>query len=144
LNNPAAQGALTQPVFFLTEVKGPQLRAGANDLTRRHALADYVTSPTNPWFVRAFVNRIWTELLGKGFYSPVDDMGPERFAIHEPVLELLAQGFIDSGYDLRWVFQSIANTQAYQRQLVPNQTGEFRPAFASATPARLGADQIFQ
>ena len=32
----------------------------------------------NPWFATAFVNRMWRELVGEGFYEPVDDMGPDR------------------------------------------------------------------
>ncbi|MEW4489184.1 DUF1549 domain-containing protein [Thalassoglobus sp. JC818] len=144
LNNPASQGTLTQPVFFIPEVRGPEIHPGSSDLTRRHALADYVTSPTNPWFARAFVNRVWAEMLGKGFYMPVDDMGPERFALYEPVLDMLAQGFADHGYDIKWVYRTIANTQAYQRRLVAIPTDEYQPPFASAVPTRLSADQIFQ
>ncbi|WP_197440980.1 DUF1549 domain-containing protein [Thalassoglobus neptunius] len=144
LSNPASQGTLTEPVFFIPEVRGPEVNPGSSDQTRRHALADYVTSPTNAWFARAFVNRVWAEMLGKGFYMPVDDMGPERFAMYESVLDMLAQGFVDHDYDIKWVYRTIANTQAYQRRLTANPSGEYQPPFASAVPARLSADQIYQ
>lgn len=144
LSNPASQGTLTQPVFFLTEVRGPQLRDDADDLTRRHALADYVTSPTNPWFAKAFVNRIWSEMLGQGFYTPIDDIGPERTPVFGDVLDLLAQGFIESGYDVKWVYRTIANTQAYQRQMRQGSVEDQRLPFAVATPSRLRSDQLYE
>lgn len=143
LNNPASQGTLTQPVFFIPEVRGPKLRKGASDLTRRHALADYVTSPTNPWFAKAFVNRVWAEMLGQGFYMPVDDMGPERIAIFEDVLDVLADGFVQNQYDVKWVFQTIANTAAYQREVRSRDGDEYIPPFAVSTTTRLSSDQIF-
>lgn len=142
LNNPASRGTMMQPAFFIKESKGPRLSPGADDLTRREALADYITAPSNPWFSRAIVNRIWGELLGRGFYSPIDDIGPERQAIHEDVLELLSREFVANGYSLKWLYRTIMNTDAYQRQLAPAASAEPVP-FASATPGRLRADQIY-
>lgn len=142
LNNPASRGTMTQPAFFIPEATGPKLSAGADDITRREALADYITSPDNPWFSRAIVNRIWGELLGRGFYSPIDDLGPERQPIHGEVLDLLSREFVASGHDLKWLFQTIMNTQVYQRRLGTPTTTEPVP-FASALPGRLKADQIY-
>ncbi|WP_417851156.1 DUF1549 domain-containing protein [Thalassoglobus sp.] len=144
LNDPASKGTLTQPVFFVPEVRGPELREDADDLTRRHALVDYITSPSNPWFAKAFVNRIWAEMLGEGFYMPIDDMGPERVAMFEEVLDVLAAGFVENDYNVKWVFRTIANTQAYQRSLQLQDEADYVPPFASASPTRLRADQIYQ
>lgn len=144
LNNPASQGTLTQPVFFIPDAKGPRMRAEADDMTRRHALVDYITSPTNEWFAKAFVNRIWSEMLGQGFYTPIDDIGPERIAIFEEVLEVLADGFVKNQYDVKWVYRTIANTDAYQRQLREKESEHYTPPFASAAPTRLSSDQIYQ
>ncbi|MDB4743544.1 DUF1549 domain-containing protein [Planctomicrobium sp.] len=143
LNNPASRGTLTQPVFFIPEAKGPKLRDDADDMTRRHALTDYITSPTNPWFAKAFVNRIWSEMLGQGFYTPIDDMGPERIAMFEEVLDLLADGFVKNQYDVKWVYRTIANTDAYQRQIRTKNSEHYVPPFASASPTRLSSDQIY-
>lgn len=144
LNNPASRGTLTQPVFFIPEAKGPRLRQDADDMTRRHALVDYITSPSNPWFAKAFVNRTWAEMVGKGFYTPVDDMGPERLAIFEEVLDQLADGFISNQYDVKWVYRTIANTEAYQRQIRQKSADSYEPPFASAEPARLNSDQLYR
>ncbi|MCA8999973.1 MAG: DUF1553 domain-containing protein, partial [Planctomycetaceae bacterium] len=142
LDNPASQGLLIEPVFFISEVKGPALSRGADDLTRRSALVDYLTSKSNPWFSRAIVNRIWGELLGRGFYMPIDDMGPERTPVHPEVLELLSEEFVTHGYDLKWLFRTILNTKAYQRSLAVDPVAEQIP-FAAASPGRLRADQIY-
>jgi hypothetical protein len=138
LQNPTSEGKLMQPVFF---VDGSRLKAGASDENRRAALAREITSRGNPWFRKAFVNRVWAELLGEGFTTPVDDMGPGRPAQHEEVLNLLANGFAAHDYDIKWLLRTIANTQAYQRQLALDVEGE--ETFAGASPTRLRADQIY-
>ncbi len=139
LENPSEPGTLTEPVFFVDEASVP---FGTKDLDRRSSLADAMTSPDNPWFARAFANRIWSEMLGEGFYTPIDDMGPERSAQHAAVLDTLATGFVANQYDIKWLFRTIANTQAYQRS-VQESTDEELPAFASMSPTRLRGDQIF-
>ena len=142
LSDPSTPGEVTRPRFFLDGV-GAQL--GTNDLNRRRLVAVAITDPGNVWFARSTVNRIWNELVGSGFYSPVDDMGPERDAVAADVLDLLCEGFVESGYDLKWLLATIANTAAYQRSL---RTEEFvstsdEAPFLAATPTRLRADHIY-
>lgn len=137
LSNPASRGTKIDPVFFISENKQD---AGLPDVRRREALAAEITSPENPWFARAFVNRIWTEMLGAGFYTPVDDMGPERSAVAPDVLDRLADDFTASGYDVKWLFRTIAATDAYQRKL--GDVDATAP-FAAASPTRLRSDQLY-
>ncbi|MCA9110971.1 MAG: DUF1549 domain-containing protein [Planctomycetaceae bacterium] len=139
LDNPSEPGTKTVPVFFVDDASVPY---GTKDLDRRTSLAAAMTSPDNPWFARAFVNRIWSEMLGEGFYMPIDDMGPERQAQLPEVLDTLAAGFVANDYDVKWLFRTIANTQAYQRS-VQESDSEALPAFASMSPTRLRGDQIF-
>lgn len=141
LDNPAARGTLIEPKFF---VDGSHLPAGSEDLERRSALARAITDPHNPWFARAFVNRVWTELFGEGFYNPVDDLGPQRTCVYPEALEALCQGFIANDYDISWLFRTITNTRAYQRAVGERQPGDTSPAFAAAVPTRLRSDQIYQ
>jgi len=143
LENPTARGTLMQPAFFINEEK---VATGLKDAERRELLAKFVTDPDNPWFAKAFVNRIWSEMLGRGFYSPVDDMGPLRDPEHEQAIELLSEAFTKNGYDTKWLFRTIANTAAYQRSSSsPNKQTEIDEpiAFACATPTRLRSEQIF-
>jgi hypothetical protein len=124
-----------QPVFF---VDGHKLGYGTSDDDRRAALAQHITSADNEWFSRAFVNRIWAELTGEGFYMPIDDLGPERTAQFPEALDLLADGFTDSGYDIQWLYRTIAGTLVYQRRLGSVGGPEF-----AASPSRLRADQVY-
>ncbi|MEX1096513.1 MAG: DUF1549 domain-containing protein [Planctomycetales bacterium] len=140
LDDPRARGTPMTPVFFLDQTRAGR---GLNDQARRAALAANLTKPDNPWFARAFVNRAWTEMLGRGFYDLVDDMGPERVAESPEVLDLLAQSFVQSGHDVRWVYRTIAGTEAYQRRIESPGTIGGTPAFASATPTRLRSDAIY-
>jgi hypothetical protein len=140
LTDPASQGTLIEPTFFVDHAA---IEEGADDLERRSALAASITSRDNPWFARAFVNRVWTELMGEGFYTPVDDLGPERSARNPEVLAILANGFVASDYNIRWVFETTVRTRAYQRALGTRGPGETSPAFAAAVPIRLRSDQIY-
>jgi hypothetical protein len=140
LQHPQSEGKKLDPMFFLGNHKPG---AGLSDLDRRKSLARYITSPDNPWFARAFVNRLWGQLLGEGFYMPIDDIGPERTANYPAALETLSAGFTASGYDVAWLFRAIANTETYQRQIRPRDPAAPAPAFASASPVRLRADHLF-
>lgn len=140
LKNPDSEGAVVDPKFF---VDGSTLPHGQKDEDRRRAVAASFTSRENPWFARAIVNRVWAEMLGEGFYMPVDDLGPTRSARYPEVLELICQNFVASGCDPKWLVRTIANTQAYQRKIQSKPASETDLPFASATPVPLRADVIF-
>jgi hypothetical protein len=139
LQHPNSEGKQLDPVFFLGNLKPG---SGLADLDRRQSLARYITAPTNPWFAKAFVNRLWGQLVGEGFYMPIDDIGPERTPRHPAALEALSTGFIASGYDIAWLFRAITNTEAYQRQIRPRDPNQSLP-FAAAAPSRLRADLLY-
>jgi Protein of unknown function (DUF1553)/Protein of unknown function (DUF1549) len=123
---------------FLT---GEALGLDADDAERRQALAKFITSPKNPWFAKCYVNRIWTALLGWGFYPTVNDLGSSVEARHPAALDFLAQSWVASGYDVRWLFRTIALTRAYQRQDQPPTADDPAPAVC---PVRLRAEQVFE
>ena len=74
------------PKFFLASAT-TSLPNGLTADARRKAGAEFVTGQDNPWFAKAYVNRVWYSLTGDAFYTPVDDMGPERTAKAPEVLE---------------------------------------------------------
>ena len=127
-----------KPRFFAT---GAGNGLGTSDRDRRELLARQMTTPDNPWFARALVNRLWNELLGEGFYSPVDDLGPGRTPSYPAVLEKLSDGFVQSGYDVRWLLEVITRTRAYQRGLAGSESGA--DGLAANQPTRLRSDQLF-
>ncbi len=109
---------------------------------RHQVAADYITAQDNPWFAKAFVNRIWYVLMGDAFYMPVDDMGPQRTPKAPEVLDALATQWQQGGYDVRWLFRTIMNSQAYQRRVQSTDSASGRTPFAANVASRLRADQI--
>lgn len=135
LSDPGSEGTRIDPAFFIS---GTEIRSGQNDLARRKAVAGMITAPSNPWFAKAIVNRLWGELTGSAFYTPVDDLGPDRHAEYPEVLDLLCSGFVAHGYDLQWLFRTITATQFYQRPVDTSADG-----FVRLEPVRLRADQFY-
>lgn len=130
-----------QPKFFLASEKST-VPAGLSASQRRALAASYITGQDNPWFAKAFVNRVWYVLLGDGFYNPVDDIGPTR-TVHNPeVIDALADAWQKGGYDVRWLFRTILNSRAYQREFRASTTSAGKIPFAANCPSRLRADQI--
>lgn len=138
-NDPSSEGTVMQPVFFLSEQK---LEVGVKDADRRGTLAEWITTRENPWFAKAFVNRIWSELLGEGFYEPVDDMGPDRDHIAPKTLDYLSHAFAETGYDVKWFYRTVMATEAYQRESRSRRTTEETP-FVASCAQRLRAEQLF-
>jgi len=137
LKDPAAQGTRMQPKFFLTSAK---LDFGTPDAERRGTVAEWMTA--NPWFATAFSNRMWAELVGEGFYEPIDDIGPDRKASAPKAVEALSKCFADSGYDIKWLIRTICATEAYQRESRPWREADGTPFVANvAQPLR--SDQLF-
>ncbi|MBI3838802.1 MAG: DUF1549 domain-containing protein [Planctomycetia bacterium] len=139
LNHPDEEGKLMRPVFFVT---GQKLDVGMPDRERREKLAEWMTGKGNHWFAKAFVNRMWSELVGHGFYEPVDDLGPDRKCSAPHTLDYLAEQFATSHYDIKWLFRVITATDAYQRQS-RSRYEEGEAPFAASCPQRLRGDQLF-
>jgi hypothetical protein len=85
-----------------------------SEVTRTTA-ADWIVSPKNPYFARAAVNRLWASFFATGFINPLDDIRPDSVATHPEALELLAEEFIASKFDLKHMIRVVARTEAYQR-----------------------------
>ena len=106
----------------------------------RKQLADLITDPRNDYFARAFVNRVWAELIGRGFVEPLDNFSDYNGMHHPSTLDFLAQEFIASGYDFRTLVRIITHSDAYRRSTLPADTSlELREKSEknfSAAPAR--------
>jgi hypothetical protein len=89
----------------------PDLAPGAD---RRTVLAELVTSPENPHFARATVNRLWFYLLGRGIVDPPDDFRDSNPSANDALLEALSREFVDSNFDVKHVVRMIANSRTYQ------------------------------
>jgi hypothetical protein len=80
--------------------------------------------------------------VGEGFYEPIDDIGPERTPSAPQAVEVLSQRFADSGHDVKWLFQVICATEAYQRESRPRRDMDGTP-FVANIPQPLRSDQLY-
>ena len=114
----------------------------------RQELGRLVSDPRNRYFSRNLVNRVWADLLGRGFVNPVDDFRSDNAPSHPETLDFLADEFVASGYDFRALVRSIVSTQAYQRSHLPVTVDatvrqESQQAFTSATVRRMNSESLF-
>ncbi len=86
----------------------------------RQPLMDWMRHPDNPYFARAFVNRVWAGYFHVGLIDPPDDLNLANPPNNPALLDYLARGFIKSGYDMKWLHREIATSHAYQRSWRPN------------------------
>lgn len=129
------------PPKFPLDTDAPSSAAGAS---RRQALAAWLTSPDNPHFARATVNRVWSQLFGRGLVEPVDDMRAANAPVCPEVLDELANYFIRSGYDLRRLYLTLAQTEAYQLSSSSSQADPNRQRhFAQMSVKCFTAEQLY-
>ncbi len=137
--DPSKKGTTMIPAFLT----GAKLDKGKSDLERRTELANVIANAENPWFAKAYVNRVWARLMGRGFYEPVDDIGagnePQLREVHKP----LTAHFISSGFDAKSLFRLIVNSKAYQQRLAENPSSAVKP-YASGRTIKLRGDEVFQ
>ena len=115
----------------------------------RTPLMEWLRSGENPYFARAFVNRVWASYFGRGLVEPADDLNLANPPTNAGVMDHLAKGFVKSGYDMKWVHREILNSDAYQRSWKVNDTNQhddknFSRYVIRRLPAEVAADAIRQ
>lgn len=91
---------------------------------------------------RAFVNRLWAMLMGRGVVHPFDQMDSAHDPSHPALLEGLADDFVSSGYDIRKLVRGIVASRAYQLSSVRPEGVEDPATFAWALEKSLTAEQL--
>ena len=137
--DPTKQGITMTPTFFT----GQKTEPGKSDLDRRRELAAVIASIDNPWFAKAYVNRVWGRLMGRGFYEPTDDMGAAIIQLLPEVHRELTDHFRATGFDAKSLFRAIANSKAYQQRLPDHPSSSDKP-YASARTTKLRGDEVYQ
>ncbi|HTK75482.1 MAG TPA: DUF1549 domain-containing protein [Gemmataceae bacterium] len=112
----AAKGDVKHPVTG--KVLPPKPLAGLAptldaDRDPREALADWITSPDNPFFAKVIVNRVWADLMGKGIVDPVDDLRATNPPSNGPLLDALADDFRNNGHELKKLLRTIMSSHVY-------------------------------
>jgi hypothetical protein len=91
----------------------------------RLALFNWLRGPDNPFFARAFVNRIWGHYFGVGLVHPVDDFSLANPPSNDKLLNDLAREFIEHKFDIRHMERLVLNSRAYQLSSRTNETNKF-------------------
>ncbi len=117
-----------------------------NDLTeqdRRHAFADWLTNPKNPFFARIEANRLWSQLFSRGIVDPIDDFRDSNPPSNKDLLDRLAEDFVKHGFDRKHILRVILTSRTYQASY---QTNKFNTddtkCFSHQEPRLLGAEQL--
>jgi hypothetical protein len=113
------------------------------DVDPRHALADWMADPENPFFAKALVNRYWKHFLSRGLVDPEDDMRVTNPASNPKLLDALAKDFIESKFDLKHLIRTICLSETYQLSAEPNEWNQNdKQNFSRYYPKRLNAEVL--
>ncbi|MDG2389663.1 MAG: DUF1553 domain-containing protein [Planctomycetaceae bacterium] len=110
----------------------------------RAYLADWMSSPENPFFAKAVVNRYWKHFFSRGIVEPEDDMRETNPPSNPELLNALADNFIKSGFDMKQLVRSICNSKTYQLSSLPNEYNlKDKQNFSRYYPKRLTAEVLY-
>lgn len=123
-----------------------RIRTHAEDRTpaRRLTLADWITSPSNPWTWRVLVNRVWQQHFGRGIVATPNDFGlAGQPPSHPELLDWLASEFRRSGGSIKALHRLIVTSTAYRRASAGPVDGDSDNVWLShQNPRRLTAEQL--
>jgi hypothetical protein len=115
----------------------------AADEDPRLKLADWMSSPQNPFFAKALVNRYWKHFFQRGLIEPEDDIRDTNPPTNPELLDALAKLFVESGFDLKALVRVIAQSNAYQLSATPNEHNlADRQNYSRYYPRRLQAEVL--
>ena len=130
-------GAAMKPKFLggdVPEIKGE---------SRRQALAEWLTSPTNAYFPRTMANILWAHFMGRGVVEPVDDMRVSNPPANPELLDVLAGKLVEYKFDVKKLVRDICNSRTYQLSTRPNATNATDDRnFSKAAIRRLRAEVL--
>lgn len=107
----------------------------------RVALMQWLSAKENPYFAKAFVNRVWASYFNVGIVEPPDDLNLANPPSNAELLEWLAAEFVNRDFDMKWLHRTIANSATYQRSWKPNDTNHLDERnFSRSIPRRLPAE----
>ncbi len=110
---------------------------------RRDPFVNWLTSKDNRLFAKVEVNRLWSQLLGRGIVDPPDDFRDSNPPSNAPLLDALAKDFADHGFDRKHTLRTILRSRTYQADF---RASEFNrddvKYFSHYQPRLLAAEQL--
>ena len=95
----------------------PEIAKGED---RRQLVAEWITSPENPYFSRNLANIVWAHFNGRGIVDQVDDVRVSNPPVNDALLQQLADNLVQSNYDFKQLVRDICNSRTYQLSTRPN------------------------
>lgn len=128
---------------------GGQMPAERPKEEPRLLLAEWMTTPGNPYFSRNMANRIWAWMTGRGIVEPVDDFRATNPPVNPELLDFLALRLEGNRFDARSLIRLIAASRVYQSSPAPNETNglderNFSRAYLRRPEAEVTLDIICQ
>ena len=140
-----ASGQIKHPVT--KQNAKPRFLGGAepdsSDKSRRELVADWLSSPDNPWFAPNVANIVWAHFFGVGIVEPVDDVRVSNPPSNPALLNELANRFVGYNFDFKKLVRDICISKTYQRSTRTNASnaGDARN-FSHARSRRLRAEVL--
>ncbi|TGL24232.1 DUF1553 domain-containing protein [Leptospira yanagawae] len=131
----APGGDLVRPKFL--DGKEAKLKPGED---RRKVFANWLTDKSNDRFRKVIINRVWTELMGWSFFTPLDDWNEDTVVQGEEILNHLDSYFLTNKLKLKELILYIVTSNAYKRT-VTSQSGK-EDSIQFYPPQRLDSDQL--
>ena len=122
---------------------GDQVGKIPPDEDPRLRLAGWMSSPTNPYFAKALVNRYWKHFFKRALVEPEDDLRETNPPSNPELLAALEKHFIESGFDMKELVRVITRSHTYQLSAVPNAYNHVdRQNYSRFYPRRLQAEVL--
>jgi hypothetical protein len=110
---------------------------------RRVVMAEWLTSPENPYFSTSIANRVWAHFMGIGIVDPVDDIRVSNPPTNPELFQTLGDKLAEYDFDFRQLVRDICNSQAYQRSVTPNESNASDTRnYAYANVRRIPAEML--
>ncbi|MGA8593175.1 MAG: DUF1549 domain-containing protein [Bryobacteraceae bacterium] len=81
--------------------------------------AKWLVAPTNPFFARNIVNRLWRNFMGRGLIEPVDDLRATNPSTNDELLAELVKDFTAHNFDIDYMIRTIMQSATYQATSEP-------------------------
>ncbi|MBI3468311.1 MAG: DUF1553 domain-containing protein, partial [Planctomycetes bacterium] len=146
---PAARGKQPQRNGATSRIITPKILGGEEVLVEqssdpRVALMEWMRREDNPYFARAFVNRVWANYFGTGIVEPPDDQNLANPPSNAELLAYLADQFVAHNFDMKWLHREITGSRTYQLSWKTNDTNRNDSRnFSHATPRRMPAEVAY-